>query len=94
MANLPAGSDYRVSIVNAPGAGAYPISAFTYLLVNQEQTDPEKGRKLVDFLRWALSEGQQRAAALDYAPLPKSVADALLARVDEIKVAGAAPAAS
>ena len=94
VANLAAGSDYRVSIVNAPGAGAYPISAFTYLLVYQNQADPEKGRKLVDFLRWALTEGQQRAAALDYSPLPKSVADALLGKLGTITVAGAAPAGS
>ncbi|MFL5581353.1 MAG: phosphate ABC transporter substrate-binding protein PstS [Gemmatimonadaceae bacterium] len=91
VAGLGAGTDYRVSIVNAPGAASYPISSFTYLLVYQNQTDAAKGKKLVDFLRWALGEGQQRAAALDYAPLPKSVADALLARLGEVKVA-AAPA--
>ena len=50
-------TDYRVSIVNAPGAEAYPISSFTWLLVYQRQADATKGKKLVDFIRWALTEG-------------------------------------
>ena len=65
--------DLRVSIVNAPGAESYPIAAFTYLLVYQEQADPAKGRALVDFLWWALHEGQQYARELLYAPLPTAV---------------------
>jgi phosphate transport system substrate-binding protein len=88
--NLPANTDYRLSIVNAPGAQAYPISSFTWILVYRQQTDPAKGKKLVDFLRWALTEGEKQATALDYAPLPQSMATQLLARLDSINT-GAAP---
>jgi phosphate transport system substrate-binding protein len=83
-------SDYRVSIVNAPGAQAYPITSFTWLLVYQDQTDPIKGKKLVDFMRWALTSGQASAASLDYAPLPKVIADRLVERLGSIRMAGAA----
>jgi phosphate transport system substrate-binding protein len=79
-------TDYRVSIVNAPGATAYPISSFTYLLVDQSITDATKGKKLVDFLHWALTDGEQDAAQLDYAPLPQSLDTRLVARLDSIKV--------
>jgi phosphate transport system substrate-binding protein len=87
---LPANTDYRLSIVNAPGAQAYPISSFTWILVYRQQTDPAKGKKLVDFLRWALTEGEKQATALDYAPLPATMASQLLARLDSIG-SGAAP---
>lgn len=83
---LPAATDYRLSIVNAPGAGAYPISSFTWLLLYRDQTDSVKARKLVDFLRWALTEGEKQAAALDYAPLPPAMAERLLQRLDSIQV--------
>src|SRR5439155_19487864 len=62
--------DYRVSITDAPGATAYPISAFTYLLVYQDQPGAAKGEALVRFLWWAIHDGQKLAAPLDYAPLP------------------------
>jgi phosphate transport system substrate-binding protein len=86
MSALGASSDYRVSVVNAPGADAYPISSFTWLLVYQRQPDATKGRKLVDFLRWALSEGQQAAAPLDYAPLPGALTGQLRGRIDQIQI--------
>jgi phosphate transport system substrate-binding protein len=89
-AKLNPKSDYRVSIANAPGAQAYPITSFTWLLVYQDQTDPVKGKKLVDFMRWALTSGQGSAAALDYAPLPKAIADRLVERLGTIHMAGAA----
>ena len=83
---LPANTDYRVSIVNAPGAGVYPISSFTWILAYEKQTDAVKGKKLADFLRWALSaEGQGMEAALDYAPLPDAMRTALVAKLDSIK---------
>ncbi|HEY3131169.1 MAG TPA: phosphate ABC transporter substrate-binding protein PstS [Acidobacteriota bacterium] len=65
--------DLRVSITNAPGRSAYPISAFTYILVYKEQQDAAKGRALVDFLWWATHEGEQMAGDLQYAPLPAAV---------------------
>jgi phosphate transport system substrate-binding protein len=84
--NLPGNTDYRLSIVNAAGADAYPISSFTWILVYAQQTDSVKGRKLRDFLKWALTEGESQAASLDYAPLPASMATRLTARLDSIKV--------
>ena len=90
VAELGASTDYRVSIVDAPGASAYPISSMTWLLVYRNQADAEKGRKLRDFLRWAYTEGEQQAAALDYAPLPDAVLQRLVARLDSI-TAGSTP---
>jgi phosphate transport system substrate-binding protein len=84
-AKLPATTDYRVSIVNAPGAGVYPLSSFTWIIAYTRQADPAKGKKLTDFLRWALNDGQGMESALDYAPLPESMRTALLTRVDSIK---------
>jgi phosphate transport system substrate-binding protein len=65
--------DVRVSIVNAPGTKAYPISGFTYILLYEKQNDTAKGQVLLKFLRWALGPGQKYAAPLQYAPLPRSV---------------------
>jgi len=65
--------DVRVSIVNSAGAGAYPISGFTYLLVYREQKNAAKAEALVGFLKWAMSQGQSYAEDLDYAPLPEAV---------------------
>ncbi|GAC1478888.1 MAG: phosphate ABC transporter substrate-binding protein PstS [Gemmatimonadaceae bacterium] len=81
IAALPENTDYRLSIVNAPGAEAYPIASLTWLLVYQKSSDAAKARKLVDFIRWALTDGEQQAAALDYAPLPASVTTRLIQRL-------------
>jgi phosphate transport system substrate-binding protein len=70
-ANMP--GDFRVSITNAPGKGSYPISSFTWLLVPQEISAANKGKVLVDFLKWMVGDGQKFATALAYAPLPKAV---------------------
>ena len=70
-ANMP--DDFRVSITNAPGPDAYPISGMTWLLVYEQQKDAEKGKKLVGFLDWMLRDGQKIAAELHYAPLPAEV---------------------
>jgi phosphate transport system substrate-binding protein len=77
--------DFRFSVVNAPGRDAYPIAGATWLLVYETQKDPSKGKKMVEFLNWALTEGEQQAAALDYAPLPKNLQERALARIKEIK---------
>jgi phosphate transport system substrate-binding protein len=82
---LPPDTDYRVSIVNAPGAQAYPISSFTWLILYQRQPDATKGKKLVDFIKWALSEGQGAAGALDYAPLPPALGAQLMDRLNIIQ---------
>jgi phosphate transport system substrate-binding protein len=83
---LPANTDYRVSIVNAPGAQAYPISSFTWLLVYKTMPNADKGKKLVDFLHWALHDGEQAASSLDYAPLPAALAARLDSTLATIKV--------
>ncbi|HET7787902.1 MAG TPA: phosphate ABC transporter substrate-binding protein PstS, partial [Myxococcales bacterium] len=67
--------DYRVSITDQPGKEAYPIAAFTYLLVYRDQQDAQKGDALLKFIWWAEHEGQNGAAALDYAPLPRPVVE-------------------
>ena len=67
--------DYRVSITDQPGDGAYPTAAFTYLLVYRDQQDAAKGSALLNFIWWAVHDGQKEAAALDYAPLPKPVVE-------------------
>ncbi len=68
LAKMP--KDFRVSIVNAPGANSYPISTFTWLLIYQSQADPVKGEAVIAFLKWMLGEGQKYAEPLGYAPLP------------------------
>jgi len=83
---LPPTTDYRVSIVNAPGGESYPISSFTWLLIYQRQADATKGKKLVDFLKWALTEGEGSAAALDYAPVPASLGAPLMDKIATIQV--------
>lgn len=88
ISKLPPNTDYRVSLVNAPGAQSYPISSFTWLLVYRNPSDSVKARKLNDFLRWALTEGEQSASALDYAPLPASLSQRLIARLDSTQVGG------
>jgi phosphate transport system substrate-binding protein len=86
-ANFPPTTDFRVSIVNAPGRGSYPISSFTYLLVPTTYADQAKGKKLVDFIKWAIHDGEKEAPALDYAPLPKNVVSILDQRLTTIQTA-------
>ena len=66
-------ADFRVSITNAPGKDAYPISSFTWLLIPEQSKDAAKGKILADFLNWMVTDGQKMTAALSYAPLPESV---------------------
>jgi phosphate transport system substrate-binding protein len=74
-------ADYRVSITNAPGANAYPISSFTYLLVALKSPDPAKGKVIKDMLSWIITSGESEVSSLSYAPLPKSVAEKVLKTV-------------
>src|SRR5581483_7948035 len=83
-ANVKMPDDFRISITNAEGNDAYPIASFTWMLLYQNPQDTERAKIMADFLKWALSDGQKDAAALHYAPLPKSVIDlemAALARL-------------
>jgi phosphate transport system substrate-binding protein len=66
-------ADFRVSITNAPGKDAYPISSFTWLLIPEQSKDPAKGKILADFLNWMVTDGQKMTGALSYAPLPEGV---------------------
>jgi phosphate transport system substrate-binding protein len=82
-ADIP--DDFRFSMTNAPGKDAYPIAGATWLLVYQQQKDGAKGKKLVEFLKWSLTDGEKMAKDLQYAPLPESVQQRVLKQVDEIK---------
>ena len=83
---LPPNTDYRISIVNAPGAGAYPISSFTWILIYRNQPNATQGKELVDFLKWGLHQGQSVADSLDYAPLPPNMVGPLTARLDSVRI--------
>jgi len=81
--DMPA--DFRISITNAPGAAAYPIASFTYLLIPAKWDDASKRATMVDFLNWMLNSGQSMTKDLDYAPLPKAVADKVRATIKQIQ---------
>jgi phosphate transport system substrate-binding protein len=74
-------ADYRVSITNAPGANAYPISSFTWLLIPVHSADAAKGKVIKDLLSWIINSGESEVTALSYAPLPKNVAEKVLKSV-------------
>ncbi|MGA9151181.1 MAG: hypothetical protein WBZ36_11435 [Candidatus Nitrosopolaris sp.] len=78
--NLPAGDQSwaKVSMLNSPGSTTYPIASFTYLLLPKDMStnpglDQTKARALVDFISWAITDGQKLAANLGYVPLPAVV---------------------
>ena len=88
---LPKDTDFRVSITNAPGADAYPIASFTWLLVKKDNKDPAKAKLIRDFLAWMLTaQAQEMAAALHYAPLPDPVVTLVEARLATLKAGGKA----
>lgn len=76
--------DFRFSMVNSPGENAYPISGASWILIYQAQKDADKGKKLVGFIRWAVTEGQKISGPLDYAPIPDAVVQRILKRLDEV----------
>jgi len=78
--------DFAMMITNAAGANSYPISGFTWLLVNQTYNDAAKGQAMVEFLNWAMgSEAQRMAEELHYAPLPSSLIKKIKAKIATIK---------
>jgi phosphate transport system substrate-binding protein len=84
-------TDFRVSITDAPGKDAYPISSFTWLLVHPDMTNGTKAKAIRDFLRWMITdEAQQMASGLKYAPLPKEVVALVAARLPSLKANGKA----
>ena len=78
-------NDFRVSITNAPGKDAYPISSFTWLLIPEKSKDEKKGKILADFLNWMVNDGQKLVADLSYAPLPASVAEKVKGSIKQVK---------
>jgi phosphate transport system substrate-binding protein len=82
-ANMPA--DFRVSITDAPGRNAYPISTFTWFIVPDHIADPVKRKAIADLLQWVLTTGQRGCEALGYAPLPKEVVSKELKQIARLK---------
>lgn len=79
-------ADFRVSITNAEGKGVYPISSFTWLLLYENPKDKSQAKTMVDFMKWALSDGQKFTTELGYAPLPAEVVKLELAALAKIKL--------
>jgi phosphate transport system substrate-binding protein len=80
--------DLRVSITNAQGAQAYPISSFTYILVYKDQKDAAKGKVLADFLWWGIHDGESFAKDLQYAPLPAEIVKRAEAKINSMTAGG------
>ncbi len=85
LATATVPDDFRFSMTNASGKDSYPIAGVTWLLVYQQQQDATKGKKLVEFLKWAEKDGEKMAKDLDYAPLPDKLRERVLQRISEIK---------
>ncbi len=81
--NMP--KDFRVSITNAPGKDVYPIASFTWLLLQESPRDLQRSRTMVDFVKWAITDGQKFATQLGYAPLPKEVVALEMEALKKIK---------
>jgi phosphate transport system substrate-binding protein len=77
--------DFRFSMVNPPGEKSYPIAGASWVLLYEHQTNADHGKKLVSFLKWAVTDGQKISAQLDYAPLPENVQRRILELIDTIK---------
>jgi phosphate transport system substrate-binding protein len=78
--------DFRVSITNASGPGVYPIASFTWILLNEDPMDKSQAKVMVDFMNWAITDGQKLASELGYAPLPPSVVELEKTALQKIKV--------
>ena len=85
LATAKVPDDFRFSMVNAPGDKAYPISGPSWVLVYEHQKDADHGKKLVDFLKWAVTDGQKLTPDLDYAPLPEEIQKRELQLLNTIK---------
>jgi phosphate transport system substrate-binding protein len=77
-------ADFRVSITDAPGKTAYPISSFTWLLIPEQAQDPKKGKIIADFLNWMVTDGQKMTSQLSYAPLPANVVEKVKAAIKQV----------
>jgi phosphate transport system substrate-binding protein len=88
MSTMGPSTDFRVSITNADGAQAYPISSFTWMLVHKRYDDVAKAKALVAYTWWALTDGQKRCDPLGYAPIPAAMRPWLEARLKSITAGG------
>ncbi len=82
-ANMP--KDFRVSITNPSGPGAYPISSFTWILLYEDAKDKNQAKVMADFMRWALADGQKFAPELGYAVVPQNVVQMELEQLNQVK---------
>ena len=87
-AALDANTDFRVSITDPDGPQAYPIASFTWLLVPKQMTDMAKARALLEFVWWAVHDGERFTTDLSYAPLPRHVVELEEQRLKSITVDG------
>jgi phosphate transport system substrate-binding protein len=78
--------DFRVSITNPPGDAAYPIASFTWLLLYENAQDKAQAKIMVDFLKWALTDGQKFASELGYAPVPKNIVELEMKALTKVKL--------
>ena len=85
LATAKVPEDFRFSMVNAPGENSYPIAGASWVLVYQQQKNAEIGKKLVNFLKWSVTDGQKFSAQLYYAPLPENVVERAVKLLDTIK---------
>jgi phosphate transport system substrate-binding protein len=88
LASAAIPDDFRISMVNAPGADSYPIAGVTWILLYEHPKDPVKAKKLVAFLTWAETEGQKMARDLNFAPLPDNVQSRVLSEINSISPNG------
>jgi phosphate transport system substrate-binding protein len=90
MKEMGPNTDFRVSITNSPGAQAYPVASFTWLLIHKQYSDSAKARALMQFVWWAETDGQAKAPELGYAPLPKELRPWIETRLKSITAGGRA----
>jgi phosphate transport system substrate-binding protein len=83
-ANMP--KDFRVSITNAPGQNAYPISSFTWILMYEDPKDKNQAKVMDDFMKWALADGQNIAPTMGYASVPANVIQMESEQLNQIRV--------
>jgi phosphate transport system substrate-binding protein len=84
VAKMP--PDFRVSITNAPGKSAYPVSSFTWMLLYESPKDKERAKVMVEFMKWALTDGQKFAPMLGFAPLPDAIVKLEMTQLAKIKL--------
>ncbi len=89
MNSMGPDTDFRVSLTNSPGANAYPIASFTWLLIRREDGDAAKAKALLDFVWWAVTEGAADAPALGYAPIPRALTPWIADRFEALTAEGA-----